>query len=375
METAVALSKCEQYDKEQIKTLLQQHFHSLDLEPEFFSGKYVVLKPNLLSRREPEKAVTTHPAVVLAVIELLISYGARVTVAESPAGLYTENALREAYKASGFMEEAKKAGAEFNYDVTSRDVPAPNGVACKGFHIITPICEADIVLNLCKLKTHSLTKMTNGVKNLFGTVPGGEKVEMHARFSNSGVFAQMLLDLCETICAAKPVITVCDAILAMEGEGPGTGTPRKLNALLTSKSPYALDLACCQLIGFGNTVEMIELEKKRGLCPANPGELNIIGTPLEELAVRDFKEPKSQKLPTLIKLIPSFLKPRPVINREVCVGCGQCKRSCPANTITMEKNKAFIHKKNCIRCFCCQELCPYKAVDIKRSFIFEKIMK
>ncbi len=375
MEKTVAIAKCEQYDKDMLKTVVQQQFDSLQISKDFFAGKRVVVKPNLLARREPEKAVTTHPAVALAVIELLISYGAQVTVAESPAGVYTEHALREAYKASGFMEEAEKAGAVFNYDISSRDVSAPEGIACKGFHMITPVCEADIVVDLCKLKTHSLTKMTCGVKNLFGVVPGTEKVEMHARFSNSTVFAQMLLDLCETIYRQKPVITVCDAILAMEGEGPGTGTPRRLNALLSSKSPYALDLACCELIGFGNTIEMLELAKKRGLCPESAKGLTVIGTPIEELAVRDFVEPKSQKMSRLIRMIPPFMKPRPVINQKVCVGCGQCARSCPEKTITLENKKAFINRKNCIRCFCCQELCPYKAVEIKRSIIFEKLVK
>ncbi len=375
MEKAVAVSKCTEYDKEQLKKVIRSHFDSLQIPPSFFAEKRVTVKPNLLSRREPDKAVTTHPAVAMAVIELLISWGAEVTIAESPAGIYTEHALREAYKASGFMEEAEAAGARFNYDVSSQDVSAPDGVVCKGFHIITPICQGDIVVNLCKLKSHALTKMTNGVKNLFGVVPGGEKIEMHARFSNSTTFAQMLIDLCQAVCSQKPVITVCDAILAMEGEGPGTGTPRRMNALLTSKSPYALDLACCEMIGFGNTVEMIQLEKKRGLCPETAKDLDIIGTPIQELAVTDFAEPKSQKLPRLIKMIPPFLKPRPVIDQSVCVGCGQCARSCPAKTITLENKKAFIHKKNCIRCFCCQELCPYKAVDIKRSIIFEKIVR
>lgn len=373
MEKRVAVSRCEQYDRAKIKKIIEEHFTSLEITADFFEGKKVVIKPNLLSKRTPDKAVTTHPALVEAVIEILIGFGASVIIAESPAGIYTEGVLKEVYKASGFKESAEELGAVFNYDTSHVEVQAPEGVSCKSFHIIKPICDADIVVNLCKLKTHALTKMTCGVKNLFGIIPGTEKVEFHSRYSEHERFLHMLIDLCETVYKDKPMITICDAILAMEGEGPGTGTPRWLNAILTSKSPYALDLACCEMIGFKNTVEMIELEKKRGLCPKSAKELEVIGTPIKKLAVNDFVEPKSQRLSRLIKLIPEFMKPRPVINTKVCVGCGECERSCPVKTITIENRKAHIHKKKCIRCFCCQELCPFKAVEIKRNIIFRKL--
>lgn len=370
MEKRVAVAKCTEYDKDAIRGILERQFADLEILPTFFQGKKVMLKPNLLSKRTPEKAVTTHPAVVTAVVELLVSYGAQVVIAESPAGVYTERSMKEAYKASGFLESAEAAGAVFNYDTGAQDVAAPDGVACKRFHLISPVCEADIVVDLCKLKSHALTKMTCGVKNLFGLVPGTEKVEMHARFQDAGLFADMLLDLCEAVYRSKSMITICDAILAMEGEGPGTGTPRKLDTILTSRSPYALDLACSRLIGFEGTVEMITKAQKRGLCPKHADELEIIGTPLAQLAVTDFAAPQSQGISNLIRIIPPFLRPHPVINRNVCVGCGECVRSCPVKTITLEDKKAHINSRNCIRCFCCQELCPFKAVEIKRSRIF-----
>ena len=373
MEKKVAVSRCDKYDRARIKEILSEHLRALGLTPDFFENKKVVLKPNLVSKRNPEKAATTHPAVVEAVVEILVDWKASVLIAESPAGIYTEGTMREAYKASGFMESAISLGAEFNYDPSHVEVQAPDGEACKRFHFIKPVWDADIVVNLCKLKSHSLTKMTCAVKNYFGLIPGTEKVEFHARYSEHTDFLKMLIDLCDTVYKEKPMINICDAVLAMEGEGPGTGTPRWMNAILTSKSPYALDLAACEMIGFGNTVEMIELEKKRGLCPKSVKELEIIGTPLSELSVNDFVEPKSQKFSKMIKLIPDFMKPSPVINKKLCVGCGECVRSCPVKTITMDNRKANIHRKACIRCFCCQELCPAKAVEIKRNIIFRKL--
>lgn len=373
MENRVAVSECSKYISSDIKKIIKKHLEAFGIEADYFKDKRVVVKPNLVSKRSPEKAATTHPAVVEAVVEILLESGAKVIIAESPAGIYTEGSLREAYKASGFKNSVEALGGEFNYDTSHVTVKNPDGEACKSFHIIKPVWDADIVVNLCKLKSHSLTKMTCAVKNYFGLIPGTEKVEMHARYAEHTDFLKMLIDLCETVYKAKPMINICDAVLAMEGEGPGTGTPRWLNTILTSTSPYALDLAACELIGFGNTVEMLELEKKRGLCPKSAAELEIFGTPLRELAVSDFVEPVSQKFSKMIKMIPDFMKPRPVIVTKRCVGCGECVRSCPVKTITLENRKAFIHKKDCIRCFCCQELCPAKAVEIKRNVIFRKL--
>lgn len=373
MERRVAVARCENYDRASIKEIIEEHFAALGISSEYFKDKNVVVKPNLVSKRSPEKAATTHPAIVEAVVEVLISAGAKVTIAESSAGIYTEGSLKESYKASGFKESVEALGGVFNYDTSHVTVKNPEGEACKSFHFIKPVWDADIVVNLCKLKSHSLTKMTCAVKNYFGLIPGTEKVEMHSRYANHTDFLKMLIDLCETVYKAKPMINICDAVLAMEGEGPGTGTPRWMNTILTSTSPYALDLAACEIIGFGNTVEMLEMEKRRGLCPKSVKGLEIIGTPLSELAVKDFVAPKSQKFAKLIKMIPDFMKPHPVVVSKKCVGCGECVRSCPEKTITLENRKAHIHKKKCIRCFCCQELCPAKAVEIKRNVIFRKL--
>lgn len=370
----VAISRCETYEVSELKEIIKKQFNLLSIGAEEFKDKKVVLKPNLLAKRSPDKAVTTHPYIVEAVMCLLKDYGAKIIIAESPPGSYTAPILKEVYKASGFYDSGLALGAVFNYDTSFQSLHNPNGIIAKSFDVITPIMEADIIINLCKLKTHSLTKMTCGVKNLFGTMPGTKKFEMHARFSKSKEFTEMLIDLCEGICNKKPVITICDGIVAMEGNGPGAGTQRKVSGILTSRNPFALDLACCEIINFGNTVEMVETAKKRGLCPKSSKELNVLGTQISELVVEDFKVPDSQNFSRMLKCIPPFLKPRPVINKAACVGCEKCAKSCPVNIITMKNKKAYIRRKDCIRCFCCQELCPYKAVNIKSSLVY-KLLK
>ena len=371
----VALSRVEAYDAAVLEQTLRSQMQSLGIGRKDFEGKYVVLKPNLVVRRDPMKAATTHPVMVQAVIRIIKGWNpGKIVIAESSSGVYTRQSLEHSYKASGFYDVALEEGAEFNFDTAYETVKAPDGQLCHEFHFIKPLCEADIIINLCKLKTHSLAKMTAGAKNFFGAIPGRQKAEMHARFSRTEDFCSMLTDLCDCICSRVPVCTICDGILAMEGEGPGTGDPRWLHALLSGMNPFSLDLACCELISYGNTVPIVEEAKRRGLCPEKAQELEIIGEKLEDLQVDDFKEPKSQVLSTGIRMIPEFMKPRPVIDRETCRGCGACMESCPKQTIRMEDGKARICRKDCIRCFCCQEVCPFKAVRIKHSVLFEKLL-
>lgn len=397
MDCKVAVSSLSAYDVDQIESLFRSHLEahaadSADSPAAWFAGKKVVLKPNLLNKRGPVHAVTTHPGVVVAAIRVIKSYGpASITIAESPAGLYSEKSLREAYVASGFKEAAEAEGAVFNYDTSELPLAAPNGVLVHEFSLIRPIVEADVIVDLCKLKTHSLTKMTCAVKNLFGTIPGTDKVEMHARFSEPELFYQMLIDLCRAITEHTPVLAICDAIQAMEGDGPGTGEPRYLNTLLSSWNPFALDLACEHLIGFDGTVPMVRLAAEQGLAPNDFAELEVedIFLPttqkstsaataqpiLESNRVTDFVAPGSSKITEQVKLLPGFVRPRPVIVRDTCRGCGVCVRSCPQHTITLKKGKAKINPAHCIRCFCCQELCPFKSITVKRSFVFGTLLK
>ena len=371
----VAASRADEYDPDLIYEVIAGQLDALGISKDDFKGKLVAIKPNLVNKRGPYGATTTHPAFIAALIRYLKESGARVLIAESPSGMYTQEHLKEVYKASDFYDLAIEAGAEFNFDLSLTDIPAPDGEISKRFTIIKPLMDADILIDLCKLKTHSLTKLTCAVKNFFGAIPGTSKVEMHARFSDTKNFCQMLNDLCRAICGQKPVICIADAIMAMEGEGPGTGDPRYLNTILTSLNPFALDMAAAELIGFSGTVTMVEQAKEMGIAPKDRSELDIIGDEFDSLCVTDFVAPVSQKLEREVSLIPNFAKPRPHINKDICVGCGICARSCPKKTIKIENKKAHINKKGCIMCFCCQELCPHKAVYVKRSIFFEKILK
>ena len=375
----VALTFCESYDKDKLKRVLNQQWMDLGLTPSFFEGKKVALKPNLVRKMDASLGGTTHPSVVEAAAELCREWGAKeVLLVESPGGPYNEIALRAAYRVCG-MERASERGAfTLNYDTAFRTVDFPDGVVSKTFHILSPILDADLVVNICKLKSHGLTMMTGGVKNLFGTIPGVEKFEMHARFPDIRDFSGQLVDLCAFHLSQKPLLTVMDAVVGMEGNGPTNGKARKIGAMLSALNPFALDTVASRLIGMEGKVIHLEQGRARGYVNTP----KVIGASVESLAVKDFLPPDSAKKNILAWLADFWdgrlmcpFEPRPVINKKKCVGCGECVRSCPVHTIKLDKERriAVIDPNPCIKCFCCQELCPKDAVDIKQNILIRLI--
>ncbi len=383
----VAIKRCEKYNAAELAEIIEEMLDSLDVA-HMFDGKRVAIKPNLVMKASPDRAATTHPAVLEAVISVLRGRAADIVIAESPGGLYTEQALRAVYRTCGIYEVAERCGVKLNFDTTSKTLEAKEGKASKLFDIITPIADADVIVNLAKLKSHALTGYSGAVKNYFGTVPGVAKFEMHARFPDYNDFGSMLADLCAMHISSKPTFNLLDGIVAMEGNGPTGGTPRKLNCLLASVNPFCVDVAGASIIGVGGVI-MLDEGIRRGYCPGTASELNIISDePLSCFAVEDFVKPDTArrggssllaKLPTMFGgRLNSWLQPRPVIDTKKCVGCGECERSCPGHTIEIRqkgngKKQGFIIDDRCIKCYCCQELCPFKAVKIKKNFIIKLI--
>lgn len=371
MNNTVSIRKCTEYDSEAIYGIILKQIEELGIASDFFTGKKVVIKPNLVTATAPSTATCSHPTVVEAVSKIVKKFGGNAIIAESPGGLYTPRILEKNYHSNGLDTVSENTGIPLNFDTGYKTLPAPNGKVSKNFNIINPIADADIVVNICKLKTHTLTGMTCAVKNLFGCIPGTQKFEMHARFSDQRIFADSLIDLCDMICNAKKTLHICDAIVGMEGNGPSGGSPRNIGCIIASLNPYALDAVAAHIINHSEKVFMLQLERKRGLCPPY-NDINTIGDEVETFVINDYKPSDSKKNHILTNL-PPFLQPKPKIT-ERCIGCGKCVDSCPVHTITVKDKKAVIQRSNCIKCFCCQELCPIHAIDVKRN-IFLKIIK
>ena len=186
----------------------------------------------------------------------------------------------------------------------------------------------------------------------------------------------MLIDLCDLV---RPSLSICDGIVAMEGNGPSGGNPRKLSVLLASRSPYAADVAACALIGLApDQVAMLREAMNRGLCPSSAEELTIEGDSIDSLMQPDFQKAVSQGTDFLTRVPKVFrgpakalLTPKPHIRTKDCVGCGRCAESCPKHTIRIVDKKAVIAYSDCIKCYCCHEMCPVKAIDIRRFRLFD----
>lgn len=366
----VAVSRCENYNTDKIEALLSDQFKSLGIEPGFFTGRRVIVKPNLIMAASPARMATTHPAVVEAAVRVISGFSpASVTVAESPGGPYQPALLRKAYNAAGIADAAKNAGASLNFDTGVKTVHAPDAKVSKTFELIAPAADAEVIVNICKLKTHSLTQMTAAVKNLFGFVAGTDKIAMHARFPNPVSFSKYLVDLCLTVAGICPMINIVDGIVGMEGNGPTGGNPKPFGCIISGRNPFGVDVACEYLLGLEGSVATTAEARSRGLCVKNASDLTVIGA--EPLSA--FKPEKVKHAETgfgrILLHLPGFLKPRPHIDEKLCVGCGVCAESCPAKTITVVDKKARIAHNKCIQCYCCQEMCRFRAVVIRKNFL------
>ena len=371
--TDVSIARCAAYDG--VEAALMEAlapFGGLDwVRP----GMQVAIKANLVSGGKPDSAVTTHPKLVSALCRLLIQRGAQVCVGDSPGGLYTAAYVGHIYAASG-MTAVEGTGARLNRDFSQRLASFPEGKVLHTFQYTAWLDGADAVIDVCKLKTHGMMGMSCAVKNLFGTIPGTLKPEYHFRYPDPRNFADMLVDLAGFV---RPRLSICDAIVGMEGNGPTAGTPRNIGAVLAAENPHALDLACAHIIGLrAGDVPTLVAAQARGYIPAEAGALSIAGTlftvPGYKLVAQrcplEFAHPIPGPLGALAgKAMRRLMRARPALSARGCVGCGQCGRICPAHAIAMRRGLPHIDRRLCICCFCCQEFCPKGAMKVHRTAV------
>ncbi len=249
MKIPVSVVKCDNYSEPNVSGALSKCLKQIGgIERFVKSGDRVALKVNLLCAATPSRAVTTHPSVVAAIAKIVEGAGGKATIVDSPGAVarYTASNLRNLYQVTGMTEAADEGGAKLNYDTSSVSVSVPNAKLVKRFDIIKPILEADVVINLPKFKTHEFTYLTAGVKNLFGVLPGKTKAGYHATLKNIRNFSEMLIDL---FLYVDPDLTVVDAIVGMDGDGPTSGRPRDLGFLVASKNALAVDVLLAEAVG------------------------------------------------------------------------------------------------------------------------------
>ena len=366
-----SLYQVPEYNQEKINLAISKMMNDLKIYDELKPNMKVVIKPNLIMAKPLSSPVTTHPAVIRGVTLWLREQGITdITLAESSGGPYLSEYMKNIYRVCE-MNQLKDV-LKLNDDFSSKTITTKKGFKNHSFNIITPIVQADYIINICKLKTHAMTGLSAGIKNLFGVIPGLEKPQLHYLWPDIEDFSNMLLELAQTV---NPNLTIIDAIDAMEGNGPTGGTSHHLGLLLGAKDFYTQDYFATQLMKIEpNNIVMIRQAIEKNLI--NPNEIILKGDPIPE-NLTPFKIPDARKLDfsnvlpgdlgkIFAKICSKIFKSFPKVDKTKCIGCGKCAESCPQKIINIKNKKAHFPRKNCISCFCCQEMCPVKAISVKR---------
>lgn len=376
MKPAMAV-RCDSYEIQEVTQALSKLEEGLSLFEDIQPGSKVLIKPNLLKKSRPEDAVTTHAAVVEAVANCLIRRGAIVSIWDSPGSPIAVRSMQALFRTAGMEEAAQRSGATLCMDQSGQDILLPHTLVFKNARIATAILEADAVVNVAKLKTHAFMRYTGATKNLYGCIPGTTKSEYHLRIPQSDRFAQLLVDLAEFV---APVASIIDGVLGMEGEGPGSGTPRQTGCLIASKSTHCADVAGVRIMGWQpSSVPTLREAARRGLCDLDApllGDAQPVHPPYQPPSNGDddILEHVAGVPKPLAKFIIKHFSPRPKIVAGSCVGCKECANVCPAQAIVM-KGHAVVDYEKCIRCYCCHEMCPAHAIQIWHSKIYKLLQK
>ena len=363
----MALLSCTGYDSACIHDAVQRSVGLLGGMGQFIKpGDSVLIKPNMLKAMPPEAAVTTHPEVVRSVIKLVRTAGGDPIVGDSPG----MGDVRKVAEKCGILAVLR------DHDVPLVDLDEAVQVRGKGrfqhFEIARRAIEADAIINLPKLKTHGMTTLTGAVKNLFGCIPGRRKVQWHF---NTGVnhehFMQMLLDLYMLL---RPKLTIMDAVVGMEGNGPGSGDPRMIGAIIVGQDAVSVDVVAGRLVGVGtDRLPIARIAAASGIGETDIDRIHVVGDDPAGFYIKNFRLPPREhtewRLPEWARRsMKNALTTRPSVDHGACVKCGICWSHCPQKAITHEAGNLRINYRVCIRCYCCQEFCPQGAITVGKGW-------
>lgn len=412
------------YDVDLIKEKLIEAASYLGGFQKYFNSKdKILLKPNLLASDNPETGVITHPLFFEAVIKFFIEeakkndYQLEIACGDSPA---VSPSIKVA-KDVGIYQICEKYNIPFIDFKGKTQINGNKKNIIKNFEVASEVLNFDKIISLPKLKNHSLTVFTGGMKNLFGVIPGKTKAYLHTRFPDSVVFSKMIVDLADSL---KTGLCFMDGIIAHEGEGPRGGNPIKLGYIIVGENPFIVDLLASTLVGYNpKDIPFLKYYSQKHDVSLDIKDHQIYGDQL--IFKKDFKRISFYKKTTIPKrfrkgfIYNYLISSRPFIDNKKCLFCLQCYNICPTEPksillienksslkdgeierieqtseetkkvdeniekikkIEKDKNKFKKLKKlkynynTCIRCFCCQEICPHKAIEIKNSLI-SKLLK
>jgi len=225
-----------------------------------------------------------------------------------------------------------------------------------------------------KLKTHTLTGLTCATKNVFGLVVGEAKSMAHARYPSPNAMSGFLA---KVYTALPPSLTVVDAILAMEGEGPTNGRPRQVGVILAGTDAAAIDAICARTLGLApEAIPMLRTIRELGGGEIDLANVALVGDGadrLDEIRLKPSMARWLQRIPeSVFKPVTYVLASRPRIRRKQCVKCGVCARICSQQAIEWDaaESRYRIRKERCILCMCCLESCPHQAIEVRSPLLW-----
>lgn len=373
----VAVIRCNSYNQDEVNAAVKKGINLLGGIKNFISeDEKVLIKPNFLTAKKPDEAVTTHPSIFSAVIDELRNQNInQLYYGDSPGFGNSELAA----KVCGFSEIADAKNVELLEFNKGKSVDFPEGYILKKLDVADGVLETDCLISLSKMKTHGMTRLTGAIKNQFGIIYGLNKASFHSNFPDILDFSKALIDINRFV---KPRLYIMDGIVAMEGNGPKNGTPVNMNVLLFSNDPVALDTVFSYLVNIEPSyLPTIQAARELDFGESHLEDIEILGDDLETLRNFDFKV---ERIPArgenannigfnLLRQFRNQITRKPILDEKNCISCGVCYKHCPQNPKAIEmvgnpKKPKYDYSK-CIRCFCCQELCPNNAIKIKTPFL------
>jgi uncharacterized protein (DUF362 family)/NAD-dependent dihydropyrimidine dehydrogenase PreA subunit len=333
-------------------------------------GDSVFVKINHLSPPSlPERGIVTHPVFLQAVLALLIEAGADTTVGDD-----IDSGNVDGFSVSGIRQVCEKEGIRLvNLRESGFVETRCDGLILDRAYLSRTALDADVIINLPKLKTHALTVFTGGIKNMYGVIPKGQRTRFHYDYMKIEDFSQMLTDV---FSAARPHLTIMDGIMAMEGEGPSSGHLRNLGVILASQDAVALDAIASKIIGLGpSSVLTTRYASERGLGTSDLRGIKVVGESIGNVAVSDYKLPAAYSS-LVVSNVPSILSRflldqmvvRPRVIKRLCTGCLECINICPAGAVSKVDEIVEIDESKCIHCMCCHEVCRFNAIVPRRRW-------
>ncbi len=357
----VSAVRCGSYDEEEVYRAVKRALDDIGfVVPE---NKRILIKPNLVSQNKPGQHTITHYALIDALCRICRENHNEIFIGESIA-FFQKGLTRKAYVTSGIKKVANKYHAhlvEFEKCqlikvITDRN--RTNGL--DKLYIPKILIKVDLIIDACKLKTHSATRFSGAIKNMFGCLPGGYKQKIHQWVDSEFELCDIFIDIFKFI---PPTLCVMDAIVSLDGGPTALGKPVKTDMVFAATNPAALDFTAAKMIGYDiNKVPLFIQAIKRGMIKGED-DIEVIGSVPQfnftKLVTTPLDLPYNKQSIFVTK---TFVDLK--INMKKCNQCFDCITACPVNAIAKENDRIVIDRNKCINCYRCLYVCEKRAIKL-----------